>query len=196
MVTHGHSYLKNVRPLPPVFHRLCAGDAMTIGARSFKVMTGAGHAPEQVMLYCAAENLFFAADQVLNRISPNVSVWAIDPDDDVLGRYINALEALIRQVPDDALVLPGHDMPFSGLHRRIGELIASAMRCGIIVDACRAGPKSAADLIPYIFHRTFGPHELGFAFSETLSHINYLLRRNRLATVRRGSLIEIVATGR
>ena len=43
------------------------------------MLTGNGHAPEQVMLYCAADKVFLAADQVLAKITPNISVWAVDP---------------------------------------------------------------------------------------------------------------------
>ena len=61
-----------------------------IGGRSFEVLTGNGHAPEQVMLYCAADNVFLAADQVLAKITPNISVWAVEPE----GRSARPLPAL------------------------------------------------------------------------------------------------------
>jgi hypothetical protein len=34
--------------------------------------------------------------------------------------------------------------------------------------------------VPYVFHRVLDPHEMGFAFSEILAHINYLLHQNAL----------------
>ncbi|MCK7474417.1 MAG: MBL fold metallo-hydrolase [Rhodopseudomonas palustris] len=55
-----------------------------------QVMTGAGHSPDQVMLYCAADNFLLSADQVLSKISPNVSVWAQEPDEDALGAYLHS----------------------------------------------------------------------------------------------------------
>jgi glyoxylase-like metal-dependent hydrolase (beta-lactamase superfamily II) len=183
IVTRGHSYLRIVRPLPLTFRRLCAGDELRIGRRSFKVLTGGGHAPEQVFLYCQNEDLFLSADQVLSRISPNVSVWPIDPDGDPLGLYLRSLDSIAATVPDDVLVLPGHEMPFYNLHDRIAELTAHhELRCGLILDACHKSSKSAAELVPFIFKGNFGPHEMGFAFSEVLSHVNYLLRRGRLET--------------
>jgi glyoxylase-like metal-dependent hydrolase (beta-lactamase superfamily II) len=173
LVTMGHSYFKIVRALPPTFRRLNAGDELTIGKRAFQIFTGGGHSPEQVFLYCEDERLFLSADQVLNRISPNVSVSAVDPDGDPLGLYLRSLATITATIPNDVLVLPGHDMPFHNLHGRAAELIAHHdVRCNLIMEACRTTPKSAADLVPCIFHRDFGPHEMGFAFSETLSHIN------------------------
>ena len=43
------------------------------------------------MLYCAADNIFLAADQVLAKITPNISVWAVDPEGDPLGLYLRSL---------------------------------------------------------------------------------------------------------
>jgi len=159
-----------------------AGDTLKIGGRAFAVLTGDGHAPEQVMLYCAAEKLFFAADQVLAKITPNVSVWAVDPHGDPLGLYLRSLRALNAELPPDALVLPGHQLPFHGLHARARELMAHHdERCAAIAAACRERPRSAAELVPVIFHHALDPHQMSFAFSEVLAHVNYMLGRGELA---------------
>jgi glyoxylase-like metal-dependent hydrolase (beta-lactamase superfamily II) len=181
VTTQGHNYLKMVTPLPPVFQRIAAGDRLKIGGRIFEVLTGDGHAPEQAMLYCAADKLFLCADQVLERISPNVSVWAVDPNGDPLGYYLRSLSALKAYLPEDVLVLPGHQMPFTGLHIRATELAAHhERRCAIIKEACRT-PRPAAELVPLVFHRPLDPHEMSFAFSEVLAHVNYMLREGELA---------------
>lgn len=193
VATQGHSYLKMVSGLPPTFVRLVAGDTLQIGGRSFEVLTGNGHAPEQVMLYCAADNVFLAADQVLAKITPNISVWAVDPEGDPLGLYIRSLGELRRRIPADALVLPGHQLPFHGLHPRGDELIAHhRMRCDTIAQACRSKPRSAADLVPLLFPRELDPHQMSFAFSEVQAHVNYMLRRGELAWVDAAGGIEAV----
>jgi len=184
VVTQGHNYLKMLTGLPPTFRRLIAGDRLRIGRREFEVLTGGGHAPEQLMLYCRPEKLFLAADQVLARISPNVSVWAVDPQGDPLAIYMRSLAALRAELPPDALVLPGHDVPFFGLHVRIGELEAHhERRCAAIADACRTTPRSAAEIVPVLFRRPLGPHEMSFAFSEVLAHVNFMHRRDMLTFV-------------
>jgi glyoxylase-like metal-dependent hydrolase (beta-lactamase superfamily II) len=170
-----------VSGLPPTFSRVVAGDTLQIGKRSFEVLTGNGHAPEQVMLYCAADKVFLAADQVLAKITPNISVWAVDPDGDPLGLYIRSLGELKARIPDDVLVLPGHQLPFYGLHARSDQLIAHhEVRCGTIADAARAAPCSAAELVPVLFSRALDPHQMSFAFSEVQAHVNYMLRRGEL----------------
>lgn len=179
--TRGHEYLKMVTGLPPTFRRLVAGDTLKIGGRTFSVLTGDGHAPEQVLLNCAEEKLFFAADQVLAKISPNISVWAVEPEGDPLGLYLRSLAALKSSLAADALVLPGHQLPFHGLHTRIDALIEHhARRCAAIAEACRTTPRSAAEIVPVIFHHPLTPHEMGFAFSEVLAHVNYMVERGEL----------------
>ena len=59
----GHRYLRMISGLPRTFRRLIAGELLRLGSRSFEVLTGGGHAPKQVMLYCRAENLLICADQ-------------------------------------------------------------------------------------------------------------------------------------
>lgn len=177
----GHEYLRHTTSLPPVYRRLRAGGAIEIGNRAFRVLTGAGHAPEMVMLSCAAEQLFFAADQVLGRISPNVSVWPLEPDADPLGDYLESLRTLAQEISDDVLVLAAHDVPFHGLHGRLAELAAHhEARCEMIADACRAAPKTVAELVKLVFHRPLDAHQTGFAFGEVLAHTNFMVKRGDL----------------
>jgi hypothetical protein len=80
------------------------------------------------------------------------------------------------------LVLPGHQLPFRGLHTRSDELIDHhRLRCAMIAEAARLAPRTAADLVPILFHRDLDPHQMSFAFSEVLAHVNYMLRRGELA---------------
>jgi glyoxylase-like metal-dependent hydrolase (beta-lactamase superfamily II) len=184
VVTSGHAYLKLTSGLPPTYYRVVGGDQLRIGSRAFDVITGGGHSPEEIMLVCRADKLFFAADQVLAKISPNVGVVAIDPEGDPLGYYLRSLNSLRREIPDDVLVLPGHNLPFYGLHARALELIAHHQaRCDRILQACRTAPRSAAELIPFVFSRNLDPHQMGFAFSEVLAHVNYMLRDGALKSV-------------
>jgi hypothetical protein len=75
-----------------------AGDNLSIGGRRFEILHGEGHAPEQVILYSAEDKLLLAADQVLAKITPNVSVWVVDPDGDPLRLYLRSLKALKAKI--------------------------------------------------------------------------------------------------
>ena len=181
VTTRGQYYLRQVTGLPTQFMRLAAGDTLSIGGRRFAVLTGGGHAPEQAMLYAPDENVFLSADQVLAKISPNISVDAMEPEADPLGAYLASLAALRQAIPEDALVLPGHHVPFTGLHVRVDELAAHhAERCGMIADACAVAPRSAAELVPVLFKRALDAHQTSFAFSEVVAHVNYMRFRGEL----------------
>ena len=182
LLGNGLQYLRMVSPPPRTFMRLIAEDRLKIGGRELQVMTGAGHSPEQVMLYSEADNLILCGDQVLAKISPNVSVEAMDPEGDPLGAYLRSLETIKRTLPEDVLVLPGHNLPFVGLRTRADELIAHhEARCMAIIEVCKQGPQTVAELVPVIFGRRIDdPHQLVFAFSEALAHVNILVRDGRL----------------
>ena len=195
VMTRGHDYLRMLTGLPRTFRRVIAGDRLIIGSRSFEVRTGGGHASEQMMLYCGADHILLSADQVLPRISPNVSVYPRDPSGDPLGIFLRSLRSLKAEFPEDTLVLPGHDLPFRGLHGRLDVMAAHhEERCGEIVTACRDRPLSAAELVPHVFHRPLDAHQTGFAFSEILAHANYMIRRGRLVPTTGRDAIKRFAT--
>ena len=88
-------------------------------------------------------------------------------------------------LPDDALVFPGHGVPFYGVKTRIKQLADHhEERCQLIVNACRQSPKTSAELVPVVFHKhVLDPHQAGFAAGELIAHVNYLLVEGRLQTV-------------
>jgi glyoxylase-like metal-dependent hydrolase (beta-lactamase superfamily II) len=177
LLTRGHSYLKRTTGLRPNFHRLRAGDTIELGGRVWAVLTGGGHAPEQVMLWNKPDRLFLSADQVLARISPNVSIQSVEPDGNPLGLYLASLAEIRDEVPEDVLVLPCHNLPFEGLHTRIEQLEAHHLHRCDLIEAAAADPLTCADVVPIIFQRVLSdPHQLSFAVGEALAHLNYMVR--------------------
>ena len=95
---------------------------LTIGAHEWRVIVGNGHSPEHACLHCPALKVLISGDQVLPRISSNVSVNPMEPDADPMADWLASLDKLQREVPDDVLVLPSHNDCFHGLHARIDAL--------------------------------------------------------------------------
>ncbi len=176
-------YRAVVPALPRRYAPLRAGDRLRLGPFAAEAMVYAGHSPAQALLHVPGHDLLFAADHVLPQISPNVSVAEDRPDDDPLGRYMASLEDLPRRVPDRTLVLPGHRLPFFGLHRRCAELVRHhEARCTEIAGFCDpATPPSAAEIVPRLFTMELNAHQFWFAFSETLAHLNMMARRSEIA---------------
>ena len=115
---------RHIHELPDSFHRLSDGDEIVIGGRRWLAVVGRGHSPEHVCLYCPELEVMIAGDQVLPKITSNVSVFPPEPDADPLAEWLDSIAAIAQRVPDTVLVLPAHKEPFRGLHARLGELNA------------------------------------------------------------------------
>ncbi len=178
---HHRGYRRGVPSVPASFERLADGSVVEIGGREWRVIVGEGHSPELACLYCAETRVLIAGDQVLPKISPNVSVQAHEPDGDPLSRFLRSLDRLRGAVPPETLVLPSHNLPFFGLHARIDALAAHhRARCDDVLAAC-ASPQSATELLPVLFRRPLDRHQMAFALGEALAHLRYLRNQGALA---------------
>ena len=184
------NYRRGVPAVPPSYHRIGEGAAIEIGGREWRVLIGEGHAPEHACLYCAEAGILIAGDQILPKISPNISVQTHEPDGDPLARYLGSLTRLRGDLPPDILVLPSHNLPFRGVHQRIDELAAHHQaRCDEVITAC-ARPISAAELMPVLFRRQLDRHQMGFALGEALAHLHYLATRGEIERARDGDGVD------
>jgi glyoxylase-like metal-dependent hydrolase (beta-lactamase superfamily II) len=174
------SYYPNLVPaLPHAYQRLQDGDMVRIGGRQWRVITGFGHSPEHVALYCKQLGVLISGDMILPRISTNVSVFAIEPQANPLRAFLVSLSKF-ADLPEDTLVLPSHGRPFRGLHTRIAQLRAHHLsRLADVLDAC-AAPQSAADIVPMMFERALDAHQLSFALGEALAHLHLLWFEGKL----------------
>ncbi|HVC52679.1 MAG TPA: MBL fold metallo-hydrolase [Stellaceae bacterium] len=169
------NYRRGVPSVPAAFTRIGEGSVIEIGGHAWRVIIGEGHAPEHACLYCEETGTLIAGDQVLPRISPNISVQAYEPDGDPLARYLASLAKLRRELSPEILVLPSHNLPFRGVYQRIDELAAHhRARCDEVIAACTR-PLSAAELMPVLFRRQLDRHQTGFALGESLAHLHYLV---------------------
>jgi len=177
---HHRGYRRGVPSVPASFERLADGLVVEIGGREWRVIVGEGHSPELACLYCAETGVLIAGDQVLPKISPNVSVQAHEPNGDPLLRFLHSLNRLRGAVPAETLVLPSHNLPFFGLHGRIDDLTAHhRARCVEIIAACGC-PQSAMQLLPVLFRRPLDRHQMAFALGEALAHLHYLTGQGAL----------------
>jgi glyoxylase-like metal-dependent hydrolase (beta-lactamase superfamily II) len=170
----GNPYVRGAPTVPLSYNRLSGGDVLSIGDRSWEVILGHGHCPEQACLFSSGGNVLIAGDQMLPKISPNVSITLEEPEGNPLGLFLDTLDRFM-QLPADTLVLPSHGLPFRGLHPRIDWLRAHhASRLDIVREAC-VTEKTAAEITTALFPRMLDDHQYGFAFAETMAHVNYLV---------------------
>jgi glyoxylase-like metal-dependent hydrolase (beta-lactamase superfamily II) len=91
---------KAVSKMPDAYQRLDDNDIIEINGRPWRVITGNGHCPEHVCLWQEELKLFISGDQVLPRISSNVSVFPTEPDGDPLADWINSCKKLLNTVSE------------------------------------------------------------------------------------------------
>jgi glyoxylase-like metal-dependent hydrolase (beta-lactamase superfamily II) len=171
----------HIHALPDSYRRLHDGEEVRIGAHAWRVIVGNGHSPEHACLYCPDLRVLISGDQVLPRISSNVSVYPTEPDADPMADWLASLARIRREVPDDTLVLPSHNDCFRGLHLRIDALLTGQEQAlARLRRSLKEQPKRAIDVFPALFARKIGPpdvHLLGMATGESVACLNHLLHR-------------------
>ena len=168
---------ERVSQMPDQFHRLQDGDELQIGGRVWRVVVGSGHAPEHICLHCPDLKVFLSGDQVLPRISSNVSVHPTEPFENPLQDWIDSCARLRAGLPDDVLVLPAHNLPFFGLHNRLTSLIDGHEHGLKRLTEVLAQPKRAVDVFSALFKRRINSDLFFMATGESLAHLNCLLAR-------------------
>ena len=161
--------------LPRSYVRMRDGDRLDFGAHQWRVVVGSGHSPEHACLWNEREGVLVSGDQVLPRISSNVSVNITEPDADPLGEWLASIDKLLATVPADVTVCPAHGEPFKGLHVRLMALRDEhRMRLYNLAEAAAKAPMRAVDSFPLLFNRPIGEHNQGLATGEALAHLKRL----------------------
>ena len=163
-----------VSPLPLGFTRVQQGDTIQMGGRVWDVHMGNGHAPEHATFWSRDDNLVIAGDQILPSISPNVGVYPTEPMADPIGEWLEACERLAPLARADHLVLGGHKLPFTGLPKRMEQLIDNHHGALKRLADYIAEPKAASECFGVLFKRKIGEAEYGLALVESVAHLSHL----------------------
>ena len=165
-------------PQPDAFIRLTTGQELKLGGRTWRIITGGGHANEHACFYCEADRILLAGDQMLPRISPVIAVAPTVPDADPLFDYFASLTEL-RALPDEVLVLPGHGEPFFGLRTRIDQLVAHHHTRLKSLEGFIRRPSSALAATELLFPKAIESGQGRLALGETIGHLHRLVAMNR-----------------
>jgi glyoxylase-like metal-dependent hydrolase (beta-lactamase superfamily II) len=119
--------------------------------------------------------VLISGDQVLPRITPNVSVNPSEPAANPLREWLESCRRLRQELPSDLLVLPAHQDLFHGLSERLDFLVdfheTSVER---LVSICNE-PRRAVDVFPALFKTEIDDWSFFPATGESLAHIHYAL---------------------
>jgi glyoxylase-like metal-dependent hydrolase (beta-lactamase superfamily II) len=174
------SFGRMMYALPDTYRRVVDGEDLVIGGRIWRAVVGCGHSPEHLCLYCPELRLLISGDQVLPRITSNVSVFPTEPEADPLTEWLESLASIKSRVADDVLVLPAHNEPFEGLHERADQLIEGHEKALRNLTELLVEPKTAVDAFSTLFRRRVGSDLLSMATGESLAHLNCLIRRGQV----------------
>jgi glyoxylase-like metal-dependent hydrolase (beta-lactamase superfamily II) len=162
-----------VSPVPMVSSSPSWMHELSIGTGEFRVVVGSGHSPEHACLIDEAGGVMIAGDQVLPRITSNVSLSLSEPEGDPLGEWLDSI-ARLRRLPPGLLVLPSHGEPFTGLHARLDALAAGHARLLDALHKHLEEPKRAVDCFGTLFGRAIDDSVYGLATGEALAHLRRL----------------------
>ncbi|MEL6511508.1 MAG: MBL fold metallo-hydrolase [Pseudomonadota bacterium] len=174
-----------VAPLPLGFQRIRQGDALRAAGRDWDVHIGNGHSPEHATLWSRDDNLVLSGDQILPSISPNIGVYATEPEADPVAEWLEACERLALLAREDHLVLGGHKLPFTGLPLRMHQLIENHHGALARLEAYLDTPKTGGEVFPPLFKRRIGEGEYGLALVEAIAHLNHLHQTARITREKR-----------
>lgn len=176
---HHHSQARHVSPLPKLTP-VPTGSLFRIGAVEYEVLWTPGHSDGLAVFWDAASGTLMTNDMLLNKITPNVSVWPgsrPNPLDDFL-------KSLIRVEDLGAKIgLPGHRTVITDVaaraketrHHHTDRLNLMERLCGGVQGA------TAWEVCEQVFKPSeLTIHQVRFAMSETLAHLVYMERQGRL----------------
>ncbi|WP_077620768.1 MBL fold metallo-hydrolase [Bacillus sinesaloumensis] len=182
---HMEKLHKNMLPLPfpnPI------GDKIELGNKQWSVIHTPGHSAGHVCFYQEEEELLIGGDHILERITPNISVWP-GASQHPLHEYIDSL----RKVKAYSIqkIYSAHHAPVLNVGERIAELIYHHEERLAYIESL-ADHQTTYEIAKVLFsHRELNPHQWRFAIAETIAHLNYLEREGRILKHRQDPIVYV-----
>lgn len=162
------------------------GDIITIGKYKLEIISVPGHTPDMITLYEPQHKIYFSGDHILDPITPNIGFWGFKYPV-ILNQYINSLNKIYTL--DINLTLPSHRNVIRDHRGRIKELLShhqirllevenilrNAGRAMTVVEVA----EKMSWKIPFDTWASFPPPQKSFALGEAMSHLEYLVYKDR-----------------
>lgn len=145
---------------------------IVLGQRRWTVIPVPGHSDGLVSFYQPESRQLLVSDHVLDRITPNISVWP--------GAHPNPLEqyfSSLRKVEelDVDVALSAHGAVIRQFRERIGDIFRHHEQRLQKMKALTKGGCTAYEVANLVFgHKPLTAHQWRFAVAETLAHLEYL----------------------
>jgi glyoxylase-like metal-dependent hydrolase (beta-lactamase superfamily II) len=192
MMSSSRGYEKRFSGLSRPDLLLKGGEILRAGKWELEVIPTPGHTRGCICLFDGGSNILFSGDHVLPRITPNVSLSPLY-EGDPLGDYLRSLRNLKKMDPEK--ILPSHEHIFNHLGHRIEEIEKHHdERLAEISEVLerRSSGSTGFDVAKELSwssgkYSGLTPWQKSAAIGETLAHLEYLKRNNRLFELREGT---------
>ncbi|BAB60100.1 hypothetical protein [Thermoplasma volcanium GSS1] len=150
-------------------------DISNLKLKELKFVPVPGHSPGSTAVITEDGYMMFSGDHILERITPNISVYG---EEDDLGNYLKSLELVKKLSPK--IIFPGHGSRIDDPLKRISEIEEHhAERIRAIAQALNESKTAfeIAESIPWSKGRkmdTMNFMEKNFAILETISHLRHM----------------------
>ncbi|KMY52713.1 lactamase [Bacillus sp. FJAT-27231] len=180
---------RHVLPLPKL--TVLQEAKVTLGGYLWEVISTPGHSDGLVCFYQPEKRLLLAADHVLDKITPNISLWpgaSVNP----LQDYFDSLQKI--RFLDVNKTLPAHGHMIDHLSQRVQEIIDhhhSRLKemSALAKDGC-----TAYEVAQKVFsHKKLNAHQWRFAMAETLAHLEFLVSTGELTKVNGRTAVQYMA---
>lgn len=173
-------------------------EIFTIGDYTFRCIWTPGHTPGHTCLFMEQEKILFSGDHILFDITPNITMWR--DVEDSLGNYLESLKKIHSL--DISLTLPAHRKNDMDVYERIEQIKEHHDRrinqtLSIIqeepgLNACEIGARMTWSMRGKNWNE-FPIQQKWFAIGETISHLDYLIKRDRIVRHEEKSIIYYTA---
>ncbi|WP_418463301.1 MBL fold metallo-hydrolase [Frisingicoccus sp.] len=157
-------------------------DTFQIGDYTLRCLWTPGHTPGHTCLYMEKEKILFCGDHILFDITPNITMWR--GVEDSLGNYLESLKKI--KALDIRLALPAHRKNDMDVYERIRQIeehharrihqTLSIVREEPGLNACQIGARMTWSMRGKNWDE-FPIQQKWFAIGETISHLDYLMKR-------------------
>ncbi|WP_158736490.1 MBL fold metallo-hydrolase [Alteribacillus sp. YIM 98480] len=173
----------DVTPLPKEVCEFSIGDRAILGPAEYEIIAVPGHADTMIAFWNEKDKVFISADSILPHITPNVGLWP-RMDSNPMKKFLETLEKIAYLNPK--ITMPGHGKIMENNTADRAKFIISHHheRLGEMRKLINSGIDSGYDIAKKYFQLTeLDAHQVRFALSETLAHVEYLVEAGEVTKV-------------
>ncbi|TFD47929.1 MBL fold metallo-hydrolase [Cryobacterium sp. Hh11] len=182
-LAEGFQNMSMISPLPETYIPIGPRDPVRVGKRTFQILPLSGHSPLASGLHCSEDHIFICGDQLSDRLVPPVAVMSDQPDANPYAGFIASMDLIRRSIPEDTLILPGHEEPFRGVAAALARQATKHTEvCNRLLKAAHE-PQSARELVSQLSRSDPGSTWFGFVVSRVVAYAHLLLAWGHLSRV-------------